>query len=375
MQYSIFLSSMERINVTISQERKVHVFSLMLNCLDKIEPENIKDENHGLHGEYEKLSAYTSLLMTAVAINERDFFCFEGRNLIEEGLATLPKITSPFFRGRGGSMLFSAISLIGQQAILTDKKSEDIKMVFDALDSPDSEKLAPCFPQPMTPAFVRIYPLLTMLNAVALVGDESLLKYQMDRIQEAKQLLQELRPVERTHMTLYFIIAVYNLGKLDKEINFISNLLDELFYLFDTLDPSEDYFLHGISFSYIIETAIFTGQEKRLNTNTLNRLSEAFFEMDKTAEDELNRFYPLAYAFTMLGELNQAELLFSPNPNYRNKSPMEWVIEHANSIYPANYKRLYMLNNSLINFSLRMSEETTNKATGILNNFQFPFES
>lgn len=375
MQYSIFLSSMEKIGVTISQQRKNHIFSLMLKCLDKIEPENINDENRGLHGEYEKLSAYTSLLMTAVAINERDFFQFEGRNLIEEGLASLSKIPSPFFKGRGGSMLFSAIALIGQQAILTDRTSQDIKRVFDAMDSPASEKLAPVFPQPMTNAFVCIYPLLTMLNAVALVGDESLLEYQKDRIQEAKQLLQELRPVERTHMTLYFIIAIYNLGRLDKEIDFISNLLDELFGLLDKLDPSEDYFLHGISFSYIIETAIFTGQENRLNTNVLKRLSEAFFEMDKTAEDELNRYYPLAYSFTMLGELNQAELLFLQHSSYANKSPMEWVIEHASNLHPASNKRLYMLNNSLINFSLRMNEEIANETTGIINSFRFPFQS
>ena len=115
------------------------------------------------------------------------------QNHILDALKTLENIPSPFFRGRGGSMLFSAISLLGYSKVLYTHGRDYIAETLDYLDNADTIGINPSFPQSMSPAFVNVYPLLTMLNAIASTGHTELLNYRQDRIRQANHLGRKQR--------------------------------------------------------------------------------------------------------------------------------------------------------------------------------------
>jgi hypothetical protein len=55
-------------------------------------------------------------------------------------------------------------------------------VMLDYLDRADEIGLPPAFPKPMSPAFGRIYPLVTMLNAVAVTGRTDCLGDRLDQM-------------------------------------------------------------------------------------------------------------------------------------------------------------------------------------------------
>ncbi len=356
MQYSIAIDALAKLDINLFDimEERINLAEEIFNTIEKIEANAIKDENNGKHGDYEKLSAYTSIFFSLASCGKRQFAITREQNHISNALKTLYSIPSPFFRGRGGSMLFNAISVLGYSNMLYGNGHDYITELLGYLDKAYEINIYPSFPQPMTPEFVKIYPLLTLLNAIAVTRHKQALYYQRDRIAQASELLEALTPVEQTHMGLYYIMALYNLGLIGGGKYCVNSLVDKLAQTANKIDPSENYFLHGISCSYVIETAIITGKKDIITDSLITTLANSFSTMDKTPEDEINRPYPFAYALTMLGEIEHVDKLFEPSMHYGGQSATHWIINNLSHISDDNDCRLYMFNHALINLMLRM---------------------
>ena len=323
-----------------------------LAALDRIEPDRIKDENQGRHGDYERLSASTAVFL---ALGQAGFAdrLISPRNHVREALALLDRIPAPFFRGRGGAMLLSVVSLLGHDGLALDDGHDRLAEVLDYLDHADEVNLPPAFPQPLSPAFAKIYPLLTTLNAVAMSGRARYLEHGRDRLAEAKDLMARISPVERTHMSLYYLVALHNLGRLDDQIPDLDAFVEELLGQAARIEPGANYFLNGISYSYLIETAMVTGRTDLLTDELLDRLADCFPDLDRTDEDRVNRPYPMSYALTMLGEVGAADRFFLPRPRYAGAPALDWAIARL-SAGARDEPRLYMLDHALINYALRL---------------------
>lgn len=368
MQYTITIDALAKLNINLFDvlEKSVDLPGLLFNTVQQIKSDGIQDENSGKHGDYEKLSAYTSVFFALASCGKAHLAITRRQNHVENALGLLNNIPSPFFRGRGGSMLFSAISVLGLQPVLKEALSDAVLHTLDYLDRADAIGINPSFPQPMSAAFVKVYPLLTMLNAIAVTGERRALNFRQDRLRQARDLLEALTPVEQTHMGLYYIMAVYNLGLIEQEQYDVDALVETLAETAMNIDPSENYFLHGIACSYVLETALITGRKDLITDRLTSRLAESFATMDKCVEDEINRPYPFAYALTMLGEAGLARKMFEPSPRYGNQSAASWTIANLTQVKDGADGRLYMLNHALINLMLRMrgQDRSAEKAYG-----------
>ncbi|MEU2423122.1 hypothetical protein ABZ619_19225 [Streptomyces sp. NPDC007851] len=326
----------------------------ILAVADTIEPDRIKDENAGRHGHYEKLSAYTAVFLAMGQLGLKDRLVTGRRNHVREALRLLDKIPAPFFRGRGGAMLLSVISLLGHERFIFDDGRDFVAEVLSYLDRADELNLFPAFPQPMSENFTRIYPLLTMLNAVAMSGRaEAYLNHGRDRLAQARELFGRITPVERTHMGLYYLIALHNLGRLHDQVPDLDAFVEDIVGQWAHIDPGADYFLNGIAYTYIIQTAMLTGRMDLIGDRTLERLVDGFPGLDRTDDDRINRPYPFAYALNVLGEVGAAHLLFEPRDAYAGATPVAWVVDRL-SPGGRDEHRLYMLNHALVGQALRL---------------------
>lgn len=343
----------------------------VLAMLDEIQPNQIQDENSGRHGDYEKLSAFTAVFLALGQLVVQDRLVAGPRNYINESLAVLDRIPAPFFRGRGGSMLLSAISLLGHDALIFDGERDHMLEMLDYLDRADEIDNPPAFPQPMSAAFPKIYPLLTVLNAIAMSGRKEYLRHKQDRLKEAKALLAAITPVERTHMGLYYIVALHNLGCLDDEVPDLDAFVEDIVGQWKHIDPGQNFFLHGISYSYLIETAMITGRLDLITGEMLGRLADAFPDLDRSDMDRANRPYPFSYALNMLGEIGAADLLFTPRKKYGGRSAMAWIIDKLSPDGQEEGNRLYMLGHALISYALR-HRGPRREEPEFFRNFRFP---
>lgn len=369
MQYCIAIDALAKLNINLFNflDNKIDLGSILFDTIHKIRAGVRKDENREKYGEYEKLSAYTSVFFSLAVCNKAELAINDESNHIADALKTLHNIPSPFFRGRGGSMLFSAIALMGHAEMLGNPDQDYILQILDYLDRAKDIGISPSFPQRMTPAFINLYPLLTMLNAIAATGHNRALNYRQDRILQAKNLMDELTPIERTHMGLYYIMAINNLGLLDREKNYINMLIEELIATIKSIDLSENYFLNGIAGSYVIETAKIVGKGDCISEKLIQKISDCFSKMDGKLEDKVNRPYPFAYALTMLGELGYVHKLFEPSVCYENRSATSWMIDNLVYAGEGVDSRLYMFNHALINLMLRMRGNTFPQLTAYKN--------
>ncbi|MFD4876536.1 hypothetical protein ACFWOB_24710 [Streptomyces sp. NPDC058420] len=325
----------------------------ILAVADTIEPDRIKDENAGRHGHYEKLSAYSAVFLAIGQLGLKERLVTEQRHYVREALHLLAKIPAPFFRGRGGSMLLSVISLLGYERFVFDDGRDHIKEILSYLDRADELNLPPAFPQPMSESFVRIYPLLTMLNTIAMSGrSDEYLTYRRDRLAEARELFGRITPVERTHMGLYYLIALHNLGRLEEQVPDLNAFVEETVGQWVHIDPGANYFLNGIAYAYVIQTAMVTGRMDLIGGKTLERLVDGFPDLNRTDDDRVNRPYPFAYTLNVLGEVGAAHLLFEPREAYAGATPIAWVIDQLSTGGHEEH-RLYMLNHALVSYALR----------------------
>ena len=326
----------------------------VLSMVDEIGADNIQDNNAGRHGDYEKLFAYTALFLSFGHLGIHDRLISGDRNLVLDALGVLDKIPPPFFRGRGGSMLFSAISLLGYEAFVFDGERDYLRDVLDYMDSTNSISIPVTFPQPTTPAFQKIYPLVTMLNAIAMSNRETYISYGRDRLNDMRLYREEIAPAETAHMSLYYIMALYNLRRLDEQIPDLDKFVEELVGSLAILDPGANFFLDGLSNAYIIETAMLTGRMDLIDEAKLTRMVDCFPDLDRSDIDRVNRPYPFSYTLNVLGEIGQLSLLFKPRERYDGLSPTEWVIAHLSDGGRAEGNRLFMLGNALVSQALRL---------------------
>ncbi|WP_018546899.1 hypothetical protein [Streptomyces sp. LaPpAH-108] len=325
----------------------------ILAAVDTIEPDRIKDENAGRHGHYEKLSAYSAVFLALGQLGLKERLVTGRRNHVREALGLLEKIPAPFFRGRGGAMLLSVISLLGYESWFVDEGRDHVQGVLSYLDRADELNLPPAFPQPMSESFARIYPLLTMLNAVAMTRrPETYLDHGRDRLAEARELFAGITPVERTHMGLYYLVALHNLGRLDEQLPDRNAFVEHVVGQWRHIDPGENYFLNGIAYAYVIQTAMLMGRMDLVDGSAIERLVDCFPDLDRTDDDRVNRPYPFAYTLNVLGEVGAAHLLFEPRDAYAGATPIAWVIDQL-SPGGREEHRLYMLHHALVSYALR----------------------
>ncbi|MCX5193078.1 hypothetical protein OOK31_04085 [Streptomyces sp. NBC_00249] len=342
----------------------------ILAVADEIQPDRIEDENSGRHGDYERLSAYSAVFLALGQLGLQDRLVSGPRDYVTEALDLLERIPGPFFRGRGGSMLLSVVSLLGHGALISGGGRDYIEEVLDYLDRADELNNPPSFPSPMTDSFSKVYPLLTMLNAIAMSGREEYLTYGKDRLAEAKELMAGLAPVERTHMGLYYLVALHNLGRLEEQVPDLDAFVEGVVGQWKEVDPGANFFLNGIAYPYMISTAMVTGRTDLLTDETVERLVDSYPDLDRTEEDRDNRPYPLSYVLNMLGEIGVSHRLFEPRARYGGSSAMAWSIEQLSEDGVAEGNRLYMLDHALVGYALRL-RGAGRAETELFSNFRF----
>lgn len=324
----------------------------VLAAVDQIEPDAIQDENQGRHGDYERVSASTAMFLAFDRAGLADLLSGE-RDRISEALAALENVPTPFFRGRGGAMLIGSIALLGREGSLASDGSVDSILV--TMDAVDEIGLYPTFPSSMSMAFIKAYPLLTMLSSISTLSDAHRhVFFGADRLQEATDLMAELEPVERTHMALYYFMALENLGQREAYLPDLDAFVEQVVGLWPDIDPGRDYFLCGISYAYLIQLAYLAGRVDLITDAMINRMLGAFRSLERTPEDRANRPYPFSYALNVLTELGLGALLHSPHPDYDGRSPYSWVIDHLSDGGREERGRLYMLDHALISWALRL---------------------
>jgi len=326
----------------------------MLAMVDRIQPDQIRDENAGNHGEYEKLFAYTSLFLGMGQAGLQEKLTAGRRNRVREALGLIQTVPSPFFRGRGCSMLFSVLSAIGLDGMIFDDGHDFMKDVLEYVDRDDEINFPLRFPQPISPAYVKIYPRVTMLNAIAVSGRTSYATMGHNRLAELKPLWAELEPAEKMHQGLYYLIALHNLGKISEEIGAERAIVDNLVRFLDVVDPGANFFLNGLSHAYIVETAMVTGQLDAISDRAINRIADCFAHMDATPIDRISRAYPFAYDLNALSEVGEAGKLFEPRPTYGGVSAFSWLVDQFSPEGHAEGSRILMLGNALIGLGLRL---------------------
>jgi hypothetical protein len=135
-------------------------------------------------------------------------------------------------------------------------------------------------------------------------------------------------------------------------------------------DPGANYFLNGIAYPYIIETAMITGRLHLVTDEALDRLADCFPDLDRTEADRVNRPYPFSYALNMLGEIGAADRLFTPRTRYGGQTPVDWVIGRLSPGVRDEGGRLYMLNHALLSYALRLRGAHRGE-TELFGNFSF----
>ena len=330
-----------------------------------IKPNQIDDENRGHHGDYERVCAVSALFLALGQLGLTNRLV-EGRHL-QEALDLLENIPSPFYRGRGGATLLSVIALLGQQQLIHGGKRDYIKETLDHLDRADELEL-PVFPQVMTIASARVYPLLTMLNAIAAAGTAEHLTHGRDRLAEAEALMAELTTPERCHMSLYYIVALHNLGRPMPDLD--AYLVDVVARCERDVDPGADFFLNGISYPYVIETATITGRADLISDAMIERFLRSFPDLDRTPQDRVHRTFPLSYGLNALGGIGVADRLFEPYEHYQGASPLGWVIDQFSEGARDEGIRLSLLNHALVNHALRQRGADRSE-TPLFQSFQF----
>jgi hypothetical protein len=346
----------------------------VLGMLDEIAPDQIKDGNQGRHGDYERLSACSTVFLAIGQLGLKDRLVTDDRNHVVEALNLLGEIPAPYFRGRAGSMFLSVLALLGYEGYIFDGDRDYMKEVLDYLSRADELKIYPSFPQELPLAWSKIYPLVTMLNAVAMCGRAEYLNYPIDWLAEAKTLLAEIPWGDRVHMSQYYIIALHNLGRLRDELPDLDAYLSEVAAVLDLVDPGGNFFPNGIAYPYIIEVAMLTGRMALIPDEALERMVDSFPDLDRTDVDRANRAFPVSYVLNILGEIGAADLIFTPRDRYAGNSAMAWVIDHLSEGAKDEDIRLYMINHALVSYALRLRGADAQE-TDLFTAFQFPLTS
>lgn len=325
----------------------------VLATLDDIAPDQIADENRGRHGDYERLSASSSVFLAIGQVGLRDRLVTDRRNRVVEALGLLENIPAPYFRGRAGSMFLSVVGLLGYEEYVFDGERDYMAETLEYLTRADELGIFPSFPQEIPTAWSKVYPLLTMLNAIAVCGRAEYLNTPVDWLAEARTLLDRIPWEHRVHMSEYYVIALHNLGRLNGELPDLDAYLREVTAVLDLADPGANFFPDGISYPYIIELAMLTGRMDLIPDRSLERMVDALRDLDKGV-DRANNAFPVSYVLNVLGEIDEAMLILGPRERYEGRSALEWVVANLSEGGKEERLRLYMIPHALVSHALRM---------------------
>jgi hypothetical protein len=342
----------------------------VLAMLDEIAPDQIKDENRGRHGDYERLSSCSTVFLALGQLGLKDLLVTDDRNRVIEALNLLENIPAPYFRGRAGSMFLSVLGLLGYERYIFDGDRDYMQEVLDYLTRADELKIYPSFPQELPTAWSKVYPLVTMLNAIAMCGRAQYLTAPIDWLAEAEDLLEQIPWDDRVHMSQYYIIALYNLGRLQDQLPDLDGYLEEIVAVLDLVDPGGNFFPNGIAFPYIIEEAFITGRMDLIPDEALERMVDSFLDLDRTPLDRANRAFPVSYVLNILGEIGAADLIFTPRDRYAGRSAMAWVVDNVSEDAKEEGTRFYMIHHALFSLALRLRGAEA-RETQLFENFQF----
>ncbi|MBT2466332.1 hypothetical protein J7E97_00235 [Streptomyces sp. ISL-66] len=344
----------------------------VLGMIDEITPDGIQDENQGRHGEYERVSACCTVFLALGQLGLRDRLVTAERNHIVEALNLLDGFPSPYFCGRVGGMLMSVTALLGYTEYIFDGDRDYMAEVLEYLTRADEVGNWPFFHNHLTTPWKKVYPLLTMLNAVAMCGRAEYLTRPIDALAEAKDLMSQIPWEIRVHMSQYYVIALHNLGRLADQIPDLDAFLRDVVAVLDIVDPGENYSPRGNAYPYIIELSMMTGRTVLIPDAALERMVDSFPDLDHTATDRENRAFPVSYVLNVLGEIGASELIFTPRDRYEGSSAISWVIDNLSEGAKEEGDRISMIDHSLVSYALRMRGADAGE-TELFQTFAFPF--
>lgn len=320
----------------------------------------------GEKGSYEKLQSYSGLLLSLGQAGMKDRLITGDINYVQEALDLVGQIPSAFYRGRGASQLFSVLHLLGYDAYIFDGKTDHLKALLDYLN----EKLDkyPDLKNMEKRASFDTYPLLTLLNSMALLGRSEYLTYQRDWLEEAKVLTNALPPSQRISQGQYYLMALYNLGKLDQYVPNVRRYLKDNIELYLSTEK-QGVFEKDMHDSYLLETAWLFNMVDLVPESLIQRMVDNFRNYSK-GELYLNSAYGAAYVLSALGEAGRADQFFDPRLSYNGESPLFWTIRNFSDGAKDETITLPYLNHALISYALRM-RGTNHKDEGLFKGASF----
>lgn len=341
----------------------------VLAVLDEIAPDGIADENRGRHGDYERLSASSTVFLAIGQLGLRDRLVTPERNHIVESLNLLENIPAPYFRGRSGSMFLSVVTLLGYDEYIFDGERDYMRETLEYMSRADEIGIFPAFPQTIPTEWKKVYPLLTMLNAIAMSGRTEYLNTPIDWLAEARTLLDAVPWEDRVHMSQYYVMALHNLGRLDDQLPDLDAYMDEVVAVLDLVNPGENFFPSGIAYPYIVELAMLTGRMHLIPEAALEKMADALGDLD-SGIDRANNAFPVSYVVNVLGEIGRPDLVFQPRERYDGRSAISWVVDNVSERGEEEQLRLYMIPHALFSYALRMRGAEA-RETELFESFRF----
>lgn len=324
---------------------------LLGESLQKIQTIPFKED--GIYGYYERVTAYTGLFVAAGQLGFGDRLVGETDH-VQTALDQLQTIPSPWNRGRGASMLFAALKVLGFESYLTENGRDYIRETFDYIDRADELDIWPTFPAvPLTHAYFTIEPYLTMLNAVSVLGKPEYLTYKEDRIEKVRGMMERLSPEEKMLIAEYYLLTLHNLGVMGRVVPDVDAYLSDLLKELDGLNAAPHWFPNGVAYPYAMEAAWFFGRSDLVTEKQIDHMIESMpgFTDDK---DTANWGHPVSYILNTLGQMDRLDKIFEPNAVYQNQPPMLWAIDRFAGNETGLQKSLPLFDHALISLALRM---------------------
>lgn len=331
----------------------IDIVAELLDVLEDIGADQIADENQGRHGGYEKIFASSAVFLAIGNLGFRERLVTPRRDYIVESLDLLDSVPIPYFRGRVAGALMSTIAVLGYSDRVFDHGTDYMHDVLNFLREADAVGNWPEFHNPITTEWKKVYPLLTMLNAVALCGRPEYLREPFDLLADARNLLGTIPWEIRVHMLQYYVVALHNLGILESEIPDLHQCVGEAIAVAASIDPGENYSPRGNAYPYILELAMMTGSLDLVPEGTVERMVDSFPDLTSSV-DRQNRPFPVSYVLNIVAELGRVDLMFGARDRYHGKSPMHWVIANLSEGAEHEGDRVSMIDNALVGLALRM---------------------
>ncbi|PIW59881.1 MAG: hypothetical protein COW13_04200, partial [Candidatus Omnitrophica bacterium CG12_big_fil_rev_8_21_14_0_65_50_5] len=269
-----------------------------------------------------------------------------------------------------GAALMSALGVSGFKDLIVDGRRDHLKSLLEYLDQrlDQPQKRGRLRPT----AFQSTYPIFTLLNTIAILGEEDYLTHRRDWVQQARLFYARLTPRAKANQAEYYLMALYNLGLLDQEVadspDFVRNLVEDYEQFEATQTPQDPLFVNSDD-AYIAETAWLFGVSDSVPAWIKLRLINHFREFSPD-EKTLTAAWGAAYVFTAMDQLDVADILFMPNSAYDGKTPLGWTIENFSENAENEASSLPLLNHALLSSALRMRGDDKS-VTDIFSDFKF----